>query len=125
MQRCPCGSGTDFETCCHPIHRGAPAVTAEALMRSRFSAFAVGDADYLLTSWHPQTRPRRVEFDDSVVWRRLQIVDTGSGGPEDSEGTVEFRATYIRDGEHGVLHERSSFSRVDGRWVYVDGAIVD
>ncbi len=94
-------------------------------MRSRFSAYAVGNADYLLTSWDPGTAPRRVEVDHDTVWRRLQIVDTEAGGAGDDEGVVEFRATYLRDGRHGVLHERSRFGRVDGRWVYVDGDTFD
>jgi SEC-C motif-containing protein len=103
------------------LHAGAPAPTALALMRSRFSAFARGDASYLLTSWHPETRPRRVELDNDIVWRRLQVVDTQAGGVNDVEGFVEFRATYVQDGQHRVLHERSRFARVGGRWVYVDG----
>ena len=121
VQRCPCGSGNDYVHCCEPLHHGVPATTAEALMRSRFSAFALGDTDYLLTSWHPDTRPTRLDHDGATVWRRLQIVDTDAGGPEDDEGVVEFRATYVRDGQHGVLHERSRFDRFGGRWVYTDG----
>ncbi len=91
-------------------------------MRSRFAAFALGDADYLLASWHPETRPARMDLDESVVWRRLQIVDTVAGAEEDQDGVVEFRAAFRRDGQHDVLHERSRFTRVDGRWVYLDGS---
>lgn len=91
-------------------------------MRSRFAAFALGDADYLLASWHPETRPARIDLDESVVWRRLQIVDTVAGAEEDQDGVVEFRAAFRRDGQHDVLHERSRFTRVDGRWVYLDGS---
>ncbi len=94
-------------------------------MRSRFSAYALRDADYLLNSWDPGTTPRQVEVSDDTMWRRLQIVDTEAGGPGDDEGVVEFRATYIRDGRHGVLHERSRFGRVGGRWVYVDADLFD
>lgn len=90
-------------------------------MRSRFSAFVLGDAGYLLSSWHPETRPSTVELDDAVTWRRLQIVDTHAGGVDDDAGVVEFRATYVRDGQHGVLHERSRFTRTGGRWFYLDG----
>ena len=90
-------------------------------MRSRYSAFAVGDADYLLYSWHPSTRPSTLELDPDTQWRRLQIVDTVGGGPDDTVGVVEFRASS-RGGEGpGLMHERSRFARVDGRWVYVDG----
>ena len=95
--------------------------TAEALMRSRFAAFRDGDAAWLLASWHPSTRPARLELDEDVRWRGLQIVDTVAGTETDDTGVVEFRATYIADGAHGVLHERSRFVRVDGQWFYVDG----
>lgn len=95
--------------------------TAEALMRSRFAAFRDGDIAWLLASWHPSTRPAELELDEDVRWRGLQIVDTVAGGADDDTGIVEFRATYVADGAHGVLHERSRFVREDGRWFYVDG----
>ena len=95
--------------------------TAEALMRSRFAAFRDGDVDWLLASWHPSTRPADLELDRDVRWRGLQIVDTVDGAEGDETGVVEFRATYVADGAHGVLHERSRFVREDGRWFYVDG----
>lgn len=91
-------------------------------MRSRFAAFALGLSDYLLASWHPSTRPATLELDPDVVWRRLQIVDTVAGGSDDAEGIVEFRASYRDAAGGGLLHERSRFVRVDGRWVYLDGA---
>lgn len=100
----------------HHIH-----ATAEDLMRSRFAAFRDGDAAWLLASWHPSTRPANLELDEDVRWRGLQIVDTVAGTAADATGIVEFRATYIADGAHGVLHERSRFVREDGRWFYVDG----
>ncbi len=118
---CPCGSGDAYTACCGAIHAGLPASTAEALMRSRFSAFARGDAAYLLASWHPSTRPAELALDADVVWRRLQIVDTVAGGADDARGVVEFRASYRAPEGAGLLHERSRFSRVDGRWVYLDG----
>ena len=122
---CPCGSRLAFAACCGLLHAGADAPTAEALMRSRFAAFAVGDVAYLLRSWHPSTRPTDLDLDADVVWRRLQIVDTVDGGPDDTEGVVEFRASFRGDEGAGVMHERSRFSRVDGRWVYVDGDQLD
>jgi SEC-C motif-containing protein len=124
---CPCGSGADYSGCCEPLHHGSPAVTAEALMRSRFSAFALRSTNprldgYLLASWHPSTRPATLELDDGTVWRRLQIVDIVAGGADDETGVVEFRASYRGDdGTAGVLHERSRFVRVDGLWRYLDG----
>ena len=104
---CPCGSGLEYSGCCEPLHLGAAASNPEALMRSRSSAFALGLDAYLLASWHPDTRPATLELDDTV-WRRLQIVDT-------SGDVVEFRASY----RGGVLHERSRFAQVDGRWLYL------
>ena len=92
-------------------------------MRSRFSAFALGRADHLLASWHPSTRPASLELDPDVVWRRLQIVDTVAGGPDDADGVVEFRASYRDADGPGLLHERSLFIRVDGRWLYLDGEV--
>lgn len=90
-------------------------------MRSRFSAFALGDVAYLLASWHPSTRPSSLTLDERTVWRRLQLVDTVAGGPDDEEGVVEFRASFRDASGAGLLHERSRFVRVAGRWVYLDG----
>jgi SEC-C motif-containing protein len=104
------------------VHAGvAQAPTAEALMRSRYSAFATGNAEYLLHSWHPDTRPPTLTLDPAQRWQRLEIVGATGGGLLHAEGTVEFRAHYRHSSHSGVLHERSRFSRIDGRWVYVDG----
>ncbi len=89
-------------------------------MRSRFSAFALGDAAYLRHSWHSTTRPGRLELDPGTRWTRLEIVETGQGGLFDSAGTVRFRAHYREGGQAGVLAEHSRFAREDGRWVYLD-----
>lgn len=94
-------------------------------MRSRFTAFALGEAEYLLATWHPSTRPRRINVDSGVIWRRLQIVDTVDGGPDDTTGVVEFRAQYVLDGNRHIMHETSRFTRQKGRWLYVDGDVHD
>ena len=120
--RCPCGGGT-YAACCGPLHAGAAATTAEALMRSRYSAFALGLAPYLRATWAPATRPADLDLDDDVVWRRLQIVDTARGGPGDDTGVVEFRAAFRGPEGAGVLHERSRFVRSADRWVYLDGEL--
>lgn len=126
MDRCPCGSGDAYDDCCGRYHRGdATAPTAEALMRSRYSAFAVGDAAYLLTTWHPRTRPAALELDDDVTWRHLDVVRTEHGGPWDDDGTVEFTAHFVSSAGRGRLHEVSRFVREDGRWFYVDGVTSD
>lgn len=98
--------------------------TAEALMRSRFEAFRRADAAWLLRTWHPSTRPEAVDLTDNPRWRGLQILETTAGGPDDVEGVVEFRATYLVEGGGiGILHERSRFVRESGRWFYVDGDV--
>ncbi|AZZ52194.1 YchJ family protein [Rathayibacter festucae] len=123
---CPCGSRRHYADCCRPAHLGeTPSPTAERLMRSRYSANVLGSAGYLLSSWHPSTRPKRVDLDDDVRWRRLQIVDTSFGGEDDAEGLVEFRASYRSSEGPGLVHERSRFLREDGRWYYVDGELLD
>ncbi len=96
-------------------------------MRSRFSAFAIGDRSYLLRSWHPSTRPETLELDPAIVWRRLQIVDTVAGGAGDDTGVVGFRASFRGPDGGAVLHERSRFARdpgpgrAAGEWRYLDG----
>ena len=89
-------------------------------MRSRYCAFAVGDGDYLLSTWHPRTRPRTIELDPDQRWTRLDIVRTERGGLLDGEGVVEFVAHYTSEGERQTQHEVSRFVRLDRRWVYLD-----
>jgi SEC-C motif-containing protein len=88
-------------------------------MRSRYSAFAVGDAGYLLRTWHPSSRPRELTLDPDLQWSRLAVLETQAGGLFDPTGTVQFRAIYVRDGQRGVLAETSSFVRQDGLWSYL------
>jgi SEC-C motif-containing protein len=90
-------------------------------MRSRYSAFVAGDAGYLLATWHPSTRPRDLELDDQVRWTGLEVLTTTGGGLLETEGTVEFRASYLRDGVAGAQRENSRFVREAGRWRYLDG----
>jgi SEC-C motif-containing protein len=116
---CPCGLGHPYGECCGPPHRGAAAATAEALMRSRFAAFALDDAAYVLRTWHPITRPAEVEPDPAMRWTRLEILESAGGGLFDAEGTVEFRAHYRDHGRPGDVHERSRFVRHDGEWSYL------
>lgn len=88
-------------------------------MRSRFSAFAVGDAPYLRGTWHPTTRPRHLQLDPEQHWVRLEILGTTDGGLFDSEGAVEFRAHFEEGAHSGSLHEQSRFVRESGAWLYV------
>ncbi|SNT44611.1 SEC-C motif-containing protein [Asanoa hainanensis] len=88
-------------------------------MRSRFSAFAVGDTEYLLRTWHSSTRPESLDLDSDQRWVRLEILDTAKGTESDPTGVVEFRAFYRHGGQDDDLHERSRFVREGGAWVYV------
>src|ERR1700691_1714199 len=107
---CPCGLGDDYASCCGRLHAGAPAPTAESLMRSRYSAFAVGDAGYL---------PRTLSLDPALRWTRLAVLETHDGGLFDATGTVQFRAMYVKQGQRGVLAETSRFVRHNRHWTYL------
>ena len=96
-------------------------MTAEELMRSRYSAYAVGDLDYVWRTWHPRTRPDALTPSDEV-WTGLEILNTAEGREGDQEGVVEFRAHYHSNSGRGVQRERSRFSREAGRWCYVSPA---
>ena len=122
---CPCGTGRAYAQCCEPFHDGTPAPTAEALMRSRYTAFVVGDEDYLFRTWHPRTRPEGPYCHPGTQWTGLTIHETVDGVAGDETGVVEFTASYrTGDGHGGVvadaLRERSRFTRRAGRWLYLD-----
>lgn len=125
---CPCGGvppGAVLAACCGPVVSGEqPAVTAEALMRSRYTAYVLGDGDHLFRTWHPRTRAEDADPDPRVRWEGLEVLDVVAGGPDDAEGVVEFRARWSSadDGpvRRGELHERSRFVRRGGRWFYLE-----
>ncbi|WP_435127993.1 YchJ family protein [Actinacidiphila sp. bgisy144] len=117
---CPCGLAARYGECCGALHAGAPAPTAERLMRSRYAAFAVGDTAYLLRTWAAATRPPDLDLDPAVRWTGLDILGSTGGSAFHTEGTVEFRARYRLDGRDGEQRENSRFVREGGRWVYVD-----
>lgn len=118
---CPCGRGEAYRACCGPVHAGAAAPTAERLMRSRYSAFALGLEPYLLDSWHPSARPASIEIDAETRWIRLLVEGTEAGGPFDDEGFVAFTAIARTLAGRFEQRERSRFVREAGRWLYVDG----
>jgi SEC-C motif-containing protein len=89
-------------------------------MRSRYSAFAYGDADYLFRTWHPRTRPVDVTVDPCITWTGLEVIATVGGGPDDDRGEVEFRALFESAGRAESLHERSRFERRAVRWFYLE-----
>ena len=110
--------------CCGPFLAGASVPpTAEALMRSRYTAFTQGDADYLRTTWHSSTGPAEIASNPAPTWVGLKILTTEAGGPEATEGWVEFVARYRLGGRAFRLHERSRFVRENGAWRYVDGVL--
>ena len=90
-------------------------------MRSRYTAFARGEAQYLLQSWHPASRPSRVRLDEKQKWIGLSIKSTEAGGPDDTGGRVEFVARFKVNGKGHRLHENSRFEQIEGRWYYLDG----
>ena len=117
---CPCGSGLDYGDCCCPVVRNERwADTAEELMRSRYTAYVLGDVDHVFRSWHPATRPDDLTELPAVEWRGLEVLEVVDGGPGDDYGIVEFRASYAG----GAMHERSRFTRRGGRWMYLDGVV--
>jgi SEC-C motif-containing protein len=120
---CDCGSGRDFAACCGPYLAGQAAPTAEALMRSRYTAYARRDEAYLLRTWHPKTRPSGLDLKKPAVrWLGLKIRSTEAGQPLDTRGVVEFVAEYQAGGPIERLEERSQFVREPGGWLYVSGA---
>jgi len=119
---CPCGSAEAYTGCCGPyLNSAALPATAEQLMRSRYTAFVRRDHDYLLATWHPEQRPSRVRFAMAQRWLGLQIIAVDAGGPDETQGTVEFIARFKQLGRTQRLHELSRFVREEGRWYYRDG----
>jgi SEC-C motif domain protein len=117
---CPCGSGDPLDACCGRWHHSLLAPTAEALMRSRYSAYVLQNAAYLLATWHPGTRPDSIDFEAGTKWLGLTLKSARETGPDQAE--VTFVARYRVGGKPAVrLHERSRFVREDGRWLYLDG----
>jgi SEC-C motif-containing protein len=117
MSTCACGSKKSFSQCCEPYLSGKQqAPTAEALMRSRYTAFTRVDMDYLQRTHHPKTRDEldvsgTEQWAREAEWLGLEIINTEKGGVDDADGTVEFKATYRLDKQTCVLHELSQFER--------------
>ena len=128
MTPCPCGSNQDLDDCCGALIAGAPAPTAEALMRSRYTAFALGNMDYLA---HTLASKARGDFDpieaggtaSDSVWQGLELRGVTDGGPDDETGSVEFVARFRLRGEQRAHHELASFHREEGRWVCAGGVM--
>lgn len=120
---CPCGSGQTYAQCCGRYHAGAAAPDAAHLMRSRYSAYVRGLADYLRATWHPDTCPADIGL-DALPRPQWLGLDVKSHAEQDAaHATVEFVARYKLNGRAFRLHETSRFVRIDGRWFYLDGDV--
>jgi SEC-C motif-containing protein len=122
QNRCPCESGKPYSTCCEPYHLGLAPPTAEALMRSRYTAFVLGLEGYLLQTWHPDTRPSTLNLteDPPMKWLGLQVKHAVN--TSETSATVEFVARYKISGKAERLHELSQFMRIEGCWYYLSGS---
>ena len=119
---CPCGSGDLFSACCQVFLRGEKVPeTAEQLMRSRYSAYATFDLDYVKNTWHPDTLPPDLRLVPDQVWIGLKIKRTEDGSANDKSGIVEFEARSKRGGKARKMKEVSQFENINGRWFYVSG----
>jgi SEC-C motif-containing protein len=120
---CPCGTKKMYAECCGPRHSGLrPAETAEALMRSRYSAFATGNGKYLVeTGLADKDADELSDWSKSVFWLGLEVTAREKGKEDDTEGMVAFVARYLENGAEYRLVERSRFLKKQGRWKYVDG----
>ncbi len=127
---CPCGwtvrgSKINYLQCCGQyIEHATVSPTAEALMRSRYSAYVLGHEAYLLHSWHISTRPGQLDLgDEPIEWLKLEVLATNQGTPADKQGTVEFIAYYQLQGKKHQIHEISRFMKQNSEWFYVDGVV--
>lgn len=120
---CPCGKPLKLAQCCGRYlgdFAATPAPDAESLMRSRYSAFVLGDRGYLLATWHPQTRPTDLELDAGARWLGLDVRSRKL--VDETHAEVQFVARSRGPGGDAVrLHERSRFVKENGRWFYLDG----
>ncbi len=127
MNTCPCGTELNYEECCGPIINGTQnASSPEQLMRSRYSAYAKQIVGYLYSSLHPEHRKDYDEVStrkwaNSCQWHGLEILETKGGGEDDTEGTVEFIATFTEGGARREHHELAIFQKDRDSWYFVTG----
>jgi len=123
---CPCDSTLNYAVCCGRFHKGnIKAPTAEALMRSRYTAYVMGNAHYLYKTWHEKTRPSLASLKESGAQKliALKIVTTQAGGENDLKGMVEFIASSESTNPEEPIyqhHEKSLFIKVKQQWLYID-----
>jgi SEC-C motif domain protein len=130
MKACPCGTAKPYSQCCEPLIRGElQALTPEALMRARYSAYVKTEVGYIVKTTHPDKREGLLPEDirrwsERSTWHGLDIIATDGGGPDDETGTVEFIAHYTEKDVKRKHHELAQFERVDGTWYFSDGVPV-
>ena len=125
---CPCGSGLDYGKCCEPVVTGkVKAQTAEAVMRARYSAYVKHEINFIAASCLREEGDNDIDLEETRRWSEesewigLKIHSTSQGGPSDSEGIVDFSATYVRKGMKDEHHEIAGFKKVNGEWLYAEG----
>ncbi len=127
MEKCPCGSDKNYEECCQPLIQGTEnAKSAEALMRSRYTAYVKSEIDYIYETTHPDKREgvnkkEVAAWSQKSTWQSLEIVGTEDGGPDDTKGVVEFVARYRTKEKPTRHHEIAEFEKHEDRWYFTDG----
>ena len=130
MEQCPCGTGSAYADCCEPLIKGVrPALSAEELMRSRYTAYVKVETDYIFETTHPKHRDGydvagTKEWAESAEWQGLEIVSVKDGASDDTTGEVEFIARYSEKGEAKVHHELALFRKEKTGWLFTDGKSV-
>lgn len=130
MAQCPCGSELNYASCCGRfIDEGVPAATAEELMRARYTAYTTGNVEFIMESHDPDSRDTVSEdatrdWSQDAHWLGLQVVKTSEGEKKDTQGQVEFIASFEIEGQRVDHHERALFRKNQGHWYFVDGQIV-
>ncbi|MGE5679733.1 MAG: YchJ family protein [Bacillota bacterium] len=127
---CPCGSGKTYERCCKPFIKGKKQIlTAEQLMRARYSAYTQHEIDYILDTNHPEKkdevdRESVTKWSNESEWLNFKILNIEKGSAEDTEGQIEFVASYVQKGIKQDHHELSEFKKVEDTWFFYDGKLV-
>ncbi|MDR0567876.1 MAG: YchJ family protein [Spirochaetaceae bacterium] len=131
MKLCPCGSGASYSECCEPYITGVKQLsTAETLMRSRYSAYVEHAIDYIVDTCIRKEGNQDIDIQQTKSWSEksqwlgLNVLSVSQGGPEDTEGSVEFEAVYEYEGLKDIHHEKAKFKKQNGKWLYDEGEIV-
>lgn len=130
-KNCPCGSGKPYAACCEPVILGkVAAATAEILMRARYTAYVMHEIEFIASSCVRKEGENDIDMDETRKWSEesewlgLKVHSTKQGGTGDTEGIVEFSATYSRKGMKDEHREVAGFQKIDGKWLYAEGQIV-